>query len=104
MSRRLRRSFVLTTTVFALLLGGSSAAAPISLAANPTNMKVASIDFDTTTIPELQELMDARKLTSVKLTQFYLNRIEQAEPDPQRRHHRQPDGPRQRQGSGQGAP
>ena len=74
MSRRVRRSLVLTT-LLALLLGVTGAAAPIGLAANPTNTKVAGIDVDATTIPELQELMDAHRLNSVKLTNFYLHRI-----------------------------
>ena len=57
MRSRLRRSLVLTT-LLALLLGVSGAAAPIGLAANPPDTRVAGIDVDATTIPELQELMD----------------------------------------------
>ena len=64
MSSRLRRSLVLTT-LLALLLGLSGAAALIGLAANPPNTKVAGIDVDETTIPELQELMDSHRLNSV---------------------------------------
>ena len=79
MSSRVRRSLVLTT-LLALLLGVSGAAAPVGLAANPTNTKVAGIDVDATTIPELQELMDARRLNSVMLTKFYLRRIRQLNP------------------------
>ena len=63
MSSRLRRSLVLMTTLLALSLGSAGAAAPIGLAANPTNTKVAGIDFDATTIPELQELMNSGQLT-----------------------------------------
>jgi len=58
MSSRLRRSLVLTT-LLALLLGVSGAAAQIG---NPTNTKVAGIDVDATTIPELQELLQAAEL------------------------------------------
>jgi amidase len=76
MNSRLRRSLVLTT-LLALLLG---AAAPIGLARSPTDTRVAGIDVDATTIPELQELMDARRLKSVQLTQFYLHRIRKLNP------------------------
>lgn len=79
MSRRLRRSLLLTT-LLALLLGVSGAAAPAGLAANPTNTIVAGIDVDATTIPELQELMDSRRMNSVQLTNFYLRRISQLKP------------------------
>ena len=79
MSSRLRRSLVLTT-LLALLLGISGAAALIGLAANPPNTKVAGIDVDATTIPELQELMDSRRMNSVQLTNFYLRRIRQLNP------------------------
>ena len=64
MSSRLRRSLLLTT-LLALLLGVSGAAALIGLAANPPDTKVAGIDVDATTIPELQELMNANRLKSV---------------------------------------
>ncbi len=72
MSSRLRRCLVLTT-LLALLLGVSGAAAQIP--AGPTSTKVAGIDIDATTIPELQELMNSRRLSAVKLTNFYLSRI-----------------------------
>jgi amidase len=74
MSSRLRRSLVLTTLV-ALLLGVSGAAAPTSLAANPPNTKVAGIDVDATTIPQLEALMSSHRLNSVNLANFYLQRI-----------------------------
>jgi amidase len=79
MSSRLRRSLVLTT-LLALLLGASGAAAPGGLAAKPPDTRVAGIDVDATTIPELQELMDAHRLRSVQLTQFYLHRIQKLNP------------------------
>jgi amidase len=78
MSSRLRRSLVLTT-LLAILLGVSGAAA-IGLAANPPDTRVAGIDVDATTIPQLQELMDAHRLKSVQLTQFYLHRISKLNP------------------------
>ena len=71
MSSRLRRSIVLTT-LLALLLAVSGAAA------NPpteTTVPGTGIDVDATTIPELQEFMDSRRLSSLQLTRFYLARI-----------------------------
>jgi amidase len=79
MDKQLRRSLVLTTRV-ALVLAVSGAAAPIGLARSPTDTRVAGIDIDATTIPELQELMDAHRLKSVQLTQFYLHRIRKLNP------------------------
>ena len=61
MSSRLRRSLVLTT-LLALLLGVSGAAAPTGLAAT-TDTTVAGIDVDATTIPEMQTLMNFGQLT-----------------------------------------
>jgi amidase len=74
MSSRLRRSFVLTT-LLALF-----AATPIGLAANPTNTKVAGIDVDTTTIPQLEQLMNSGRISSAQLTNFYLQRIHDLNP------------------------
>jgi amidase len=79
MSSRLRR-FLVLTTLLALLLGVSGAAALIGLAANPPDTRVAGIDVDATTIPELQQLMNANRLKSVQLTQFYLHRIRKLNP------------------------
>jgi amidase len=73
MSSRLRRSLVLTT--FLALF----AVAPIGLAANPPT-KVAGIDVDATTIPQLQQFMNAGQLSSLELTNFYLDRINQLNP------------------------
>jgi amidase len=70
MRSRLRRSLVVTT-VTALVLGVSGAAA------DPPHTKVAGIDVDATTIPELQSLMDSHRMNSVQLTNFYLRRIRQ---------------------------
>jgi amidase len=81
MKSRLRHSLVLTFLI-ALVLGASGTAAPppIGVPANPTNTKVAGIDVDATTIPELQKLMNARQLSSAELTKFYLARIHQLNP------------------------
>jgi amidase len=76
MSSRLRCSLVLTT-LFALFLGVSGAAAPVGLAAPPPKTKLAGIDVDATTIPQLQKLMNTRRINSVALTNFYLRRIHQ---------------------------
>jgi amidase len=75
MSSRLRR-FLVLATMLALVLGVSGVALS-GTAEDPTNTKVAGIDVDKTTIPELQELMNARKLSSVELTNFYVKRINQ---------------------------
>ncbi|HKG19011.1 MAG TPA: amidase family protein, partial [Candidatus Limnocylindrales bacterium] len=74
------RRFVVLATLLALLLGVSGAAAPTTLAAKETSTRVAGIDIDATTIPELQELMDSHRLSSVKLVRFYLHRIAQLNP------------------------
>src|SRR5881227_424366 len=79
MSSRIRRLLVLTA-VLALSLGAAGAAAPAGLAANPTNTKVAGIDVDATTIPQLEQLMSSHRLNSVDLTNFYLRRIRQLNP------------------------
>ena len=79
MSSRIRRLLVFTA-VLALLLGASGASAPAGLAANPTNTKVGGIDVDSTTIPQLEALMNAHRLNAVELTNFYLRRIRQLNP------------------------
>ena len=85
MNRHLRRSLLLTT-LLALMLGLSAAAPLGGLAANPgipgnpTNTKVSGIDIDSTTIPQLQALMNARRINAVELTNFYLRRINQLNP------------------------
>ena len=66
--------------LLALLLVASAIAAPASLARGETATKVAGINVDATTIPELQDLMDGHRLTSVQLTQFYLHRIKKLNP------------------------
>ena len=79
MSSRLRRSLVLTT-LLAVLLGVSGATALTSVAANTPDTRVSGVDVDSTTIPELQKLMNSHRLSSVELTNFYLRRIRQLNP------------------------
>ena len=79
MSSRLRRSLFLAV-LFAVSLGASGEAAPAGLAANPPNTKVAGIDVDATTIPQLEQLMNARRINAVELMNFYLRRIRQLNP------------------------
>jgi amidase len=74
MSSRLRLSFFLTF-LLALVLGVSGAAA------DPPHTKVAGIDVDQTTIPELQELMNRHRLNAVQLTNFYTQRIRRLNPE-----------------------
>jgi amidase len=75
----IRRPLGLTTLLILMLLG-SALAAPAVSARQPTQTKVAGIDVDSTTIPELQALMDRNRLSSVQLTQFYLHRINKLNP------------------------
>ena len=74
-----RRSLVLAT-LLALLLGVVGASAPAALATGPTNTRVAGIDIDASTIPQLQSLMNRHRLSSVQLVQFYLHRIKTLNP------------------------
>jgi amidase len=79
MSSRFRRSLVLTT-VLAVVLAAYGAAARTGSAANPPNTKVAGIDVDSTTIPQLEALMNSHRLNAVNLMNFYLQRIRQLNP------------------------
>jgi amidase len=77
---RLRRSLVVSS-LLALLLAVSGAAVSASVAAKPPpNTKVAGIDVDATTIPQLQALMNSHRINSIELTNFYLRRINQLNP------------------------
>jgi amidase len=78
MSRRLRR-FLFLASLLALFSALVGAVAPVR-AASPPNTKLAGIDVDTTTIPQLEALMNAHRLNSVDLTNFYLRRIRQLNP------------------------
>jgi amidase len=75
----LRPSLILATLVALPLMVG--AAPPAGLAPHATSTRVAGIDVDATTIPQLQELMDAHRLSSVQLVQFYLHRIKKLNPE-----------------------
>jgi amidase len=79
MSSRFRRLLVLTA-VLTVSLVASGAVAPAGLAANPTNTKVAGIDVDQTTIPQLEALMNSHRINAIELTNFYLRRINQLNP------------------------
>jgi amidase len=74
-----RRSLVLAT-LLALLLGVAGPLTPTVFAAQATNTRVAGIDVDATTIPQLQSLMDRHRLNAVQLVQFYLHRIKTLNP------------------------
>src|SRR3954452_15605850 len=76
----IRRSFVVATMA-ALLLGVAGSATPSVLAAQPTKTHVGAIDVDSTTIPQLEALMNAHRLNSVQLVQFYLHRIARLNPE-----------------------
>ena len=73
-----RRS-ALFAVVMALVLSVLGAAAPVA-ARSSTDTRVAGIDIDKATIPELQALMDRDRLKSVQLVQFYLHRIKKLDP------------------------
>jgi amidase len=78
--RFLVRRILVLATVMSLLLGAVGASAPAALASAPTDTRVAGIDVDATTIPELQALMNDGDLSAVQLVQFYLARISQLNP------------------------
>jgi len=73
MSSRLRLSLLLAT-LFALSIGAAAGAA------SPPSTTVSGINVDATTIPQLQELMNAHRLTAVDLMNFYLGRIRELNP------------------------
>ena len=73
-----RRTLVATLLVTVVSLTG--AAAPVVVGRQPTATRVAGIDIDATTIPQLQSAMDRHRLTSVQLVRFYLQRIRKLNP------------------------
>jgi amidase len=79
MNRPVRRWLALVT-LLALLLTAAGAAAPIGLARSATSTRVAGINVDATTIPQLERLMNRHRLTSVQLVQFYVQRIAKLNP------------------------
>jgi amidase len=74
------RLFLFLTTLLGVLLAVSGAAARGPVGKPQPHTKVAGIDVDKTTIPQLQKLMDRHRLSSVTLTNFYLRRIKQLNP------------------------
>jgi amidase len=80
MRKPVRRPLLICVSL-ALLLCATAAAAPPAFGAKPPpNTKVAGINVDATTIPQLESLMNRHRLTAVQLTQFYLRRIRQLNP------------------------
>lgn len=76
---RLRPSLIVAALV-AVPLMVSVAAIPPGLGEFGTSTVIAGIDIDKTTIPEFQKLMDAHRISSVKLVQTYLHRIKKLNP------------------------
>jgi amidase len=79
-STRVRRSLVVACAT-TLLLAVSAASAPLALGRSQAHTRVAGIDVDATTIPQLEHLMNRHRLTSVQLVRFYLHRIRKINPD-----------------------
>ena len=76
--RSVVRRVLVAASTGALLLGviGSAGPAAVGAAGRPaTDTRVAGIDVDATTIPQLQALMNRHRLSSVQLVTFYLHRI-----------------------------
>ena len=69
-----------TTMLLTLMLIASAIAAPLAAGRQPADTRAAGVDIDSLTIPELQELMDSNRLSSVVLTNFYLQRIRSLNP------------------------
>ena len=67
MSVFVRRSFALGTSL-CLLLTLTAASVGVSLGRSPTSTTVSGIDVDASTIPELQALMDAHRLSSTQVS------------------------------------
>ncbi len=62
-------------------LGSAADAAPsVSARPRPTDTRVHGVDVDRATIPQLQRLMNQRRLSSVKLVRFYTRRIDRLNP------------------------
>jgi amidase len=72
------RRTVLTAALAAALLApvGVAQAAP----SDPSSTGSAHLDLDAATIPDLEHLMDAHRLTAVQLTRAYLDRIHRLDP------------------------
>jgi amidase len=79
MNRPTRRWLALLT-LLALLLTATGAWAPAGVARSDTSTRVAGINIDAKTIPQLQSLMNRHRLSSVELVRFYLDRIHRLNP------------------------
>ncbi len=80
MARLGSRWFPVAITL-SLLLTVAAVGAGTGLARSATSTTVAGINVDGTTIPELQAFMDLHRVSSVQLTQFYLQRIKKLNPE-----------------------
>ncbi len=74
------RRLLVLATLLALLLGVVGASAPYALGASPTSTRVAGVNIDAKTIPQLESLMNRHRLSSVQLVEFYLHRIRSLNP------------------------
>ena len=79
------RRFLVLLAAVGLLIGLIGGSAPAALAKKPPHHhvpdpRVAGINVDSATVPELQALMDRHRLKSRQLTQFYLHRIKKLNP------------------------
>ncbi len=74
-----RRVAALAASLFLLTVTAGIAAAPAQ-ATSTHHPVVAGIDLERATIPDLQRAMNAGRLSSVRLTTFYLNRIRELNP------------------------
>ncbi len=82
MTSSTRRLLVLAATTLSLAFSASGVdAAPALLSPSPTDTRVAGINVDRTTIPQLESLMDRQRLRAVQLVDFYLRRIKQLNPE-----------------------
>jgi amidase len=79
------RRFLVLLAAVGLLIGLIGGSAPAALAKKPPHHhvpdpRVAGINVDKATVPQLQALMDRHRLSSRQLTQFYLHRIKKLNP------------------------
>ena len=88
----IRPSLILATLV-SLLLMVSGAAAPAGLAAKATSTRVAGIDVDATTIPQLQAAHGSPPAVVGPARPVLPPSDQEAEPEAQRGHHGEPDAP-----------
>ncbi|MDT5366911.1 MAG: amidase [Mycobacterium sp.] len=77
--RRVSLHYRMVITVAVVMLA-VMATVTTGAAANPPHTKASGIDVDATTIPQLEQLMNSRRMNSVALTNFYLRRIRKLNP------------------------